>query len=250
MSSGSSNPSSSTSIGTFPLAAAIVGGVATCCVLAMTIYLLIQRRRRRRDEKKFVLEDIHYDVEKGRSITPPPAIYHNKGRHLISAVPQDFQVLERPTIAVIPTLNISSTSSISPPPRKDPQDSQRPTITVVTDIPTTMTPQMTTPKTPKTPKWKLKRVPVPRFSRLPPTPVAITRSRSWLPSPRQFRKSFDRNREAKGLPASSAYDLQGERTYIYNYVAIVKEKQIYLSLARPYNVASHVRVGLSGQEAW
>ncbi len=202
MSSGPSNSSSSTSIGTFPLVAAIVGGVASCCVLAMAIYLLIQRRRRRRNEEKLVSEDMRYDVEKAQSITPPPAVYHNNGRSLIAA-PQNFQVLERPTIAVIPTLKISSRSSISPPPKKDP--SQRPTITVVTDIPTisaTMTPQIITPKTPKTPKWKLKRVPVPRFSRLPPTPVAITHSRSWLRSPRQFRKSFERKREAKGLPAS------------------------------------------------
>lgn len=202
--SNDSHTSPSISIGLFSIIAAVVGGVATSCVFAMVIYISVQRRLRQRQEQH-AMSPPDQDVEKSQStITLPPPIYYTQLQEKVPAI--------SPPPRALP-----------PPPRNlSNQVLQRPTITVVTDIP---------PVT-QTPKWKLKRVPVPRFSKLPPTPDAITRSRSWLRSPRQFRKSL---RSVKGLPATVRPPVPGTPSLASSSLAVPVHS--YLLSPSPPSVA-------------
>ncbi|KAK0226187.1 hypothetical protein IW262DRAFT_1457418 [Armillaria fumosa] len=127
------------------IVAGVVGGVSTCVVIGLVIYLLVQRQRRRKG-----LRQPGYDMEKGPAITTIipalPAAYHSKGE-----------------------MSSWFTESLQP---------ARPAIKVITDLPTEKA-LPKSPSKPTTPKWKLKRVPVPRLSRLPPSPL-LSRARSRL----------------------------------------------------------------------
>ncbi|KAK0195679.1 hypothetical protein F5146DRAFT_299573 [Armillaria mellea] len=153
--------SGSDSFLTVAIVAGVVGGVSTCVVIVLVVYLLVQRRRQRKG-----LRQPGYDMEKGPAITKIipalPAVYHSK-REMSSWFTESLQPA-RPTIKVITDLSIEKALPKSP------------------SIPTT-------------PKWKLKRVPVPRLSRLPPSPL-LSRARSRL----SFSRSSSRRTTKIDVP--------------------------------------------------
>ncbi|KAK0461006.1 uncharacterized protein EV420DRAFT_171570 [Desarmillaria tabescens] len=150
---------------TVAIVTGVVGGVSTCVVIGLVIYLLVQRRRQRKQVRQ-----AGSDTEKGPAITkdipPLPAVYYSKGE-------------------------FSSWSTESLPPA-------RPAIKVITDLSTGKT-LPKSPSKPTTPKWKLKRVPVPRLSRLPPSPM-LNRVHSRLSFSRSSRSSSRRTTKIDAVP--------------------------------------------------
>ncbi|PBK74253.1 hypothetical protein ARMSODRAFT_579859 [Armillaria solidipes] len=154
--------SGSNSFLTVAIVTGVVGGVSTCVVIGLVVYLLVQRRRQRKGLRR----PGYYDTEKGPAITKNipalPAAYHSKGE-------------------------LSSWFTESPQPA-------RPAIKVITDFSIGKA-LPKSPSRPTTPKWKLKRVPVPRLSRLPPSPM-LSRARSRL----SFSRSSSRRTTKIDVP--------------------------------------------------
>lgn len=198
---------------------AAVGGVACACVIALGVYLFMHRRRIRREaeekDRDFGNLESAWDVP----LTPPSSDFE-KDRTFARWSPhrnsEGRWTPQLPSAALsrnapqIPkdTISQSRWSIRLPGPPLTPN---RPVITVITNLPKAdaidpVVPhpmeRAPTPKTPKTPKWKLKRVPVPRLSKLPPTPVMLARSRSWLASPRRSFTRKEKPAVVVGLPSS------------------------------------------------
>ncbi|PBK81915.1 hypothetical protein ARMGADRAFT_763780 [Armillaria gallica] len=154
--------SGSNSFSTVAIVAGVVGGVSTCAVIGLVVYLLVQRRRQR----KGLRQPGYFDTEKGPAITKNipalPAAYHSKGE-----------------------MSPWFTESLQP---------ARPAIKVITDLSIGKA-LPKSPNRPTTPKWKLKRVPVPRLSRLPPSPL-LSRARSRL----SFSRSSSRRTTKIDVP--------------------------------------------------
>ncbi|KAK0484394.1 hypothetical protein EDD18DRAFT_1197261 [Armillaria luteobubalina] len=144
------------------LPVAIVAGVVggvSTCVVIGLVVYLLVQRQKRRKG----LRQPGYDMEKGPAITEIipalPAAYHSKGE-------------------------ISSwfTESLQTCASRDQKKA----------LPKS-------PSKPTTPKWKLKRVPVPRLSRLPPSPL-LSRARSRL----SFSRSSSRRTTKIDVPSTDA----------------------------------------------
>ncbi|KAK0212581.1 hypothetical protein DFS33DRAFT_1377061 [Desarmillaria ectypa] len=150
---------------TVAIVTGVVGGVSTCVVIGLVVYLLVQKQRQRKG-----LRQPGYDTEKGPAITKNipqlPVAYRSKGE--FSSWSTECLQPERPAIKVITELSIGKSLPKSP---------SKPTM----------------------PKWKLKRVPVPRLSRLPPSPM-LSQARSRLSFSRSSRSSSHRTTNIDTVP--------------------------------------------------
>ena len=139
---------------------------------AIIMVIVLVRQKHKRKARDYNDQEKGGQIFEPRDITPPPATYRGFNSRSDLTLYLDDSAFGKGDVSKSSPPYIS----ISPPSSED--------------------------SPPVAKKWKHKRVPVPRLSRLPPSP--ISRTRSWLSSPRFSRRSSRSSRKSgQSLPPPS-----------------------------------------------